>query len=74
MTEKVINMLAEYTDMKKEDISRETSLVGDMGFSSLDIVNMTVLFEDEFDIEIPDRMVSEFTTVGDVADYLSKHM
>lgn len=74
MTEKVINMLAEYTDMKKEDISRDTSLVGDMGFSSLDIVNMTVLFEDEFDIEIPDRMVSEFTTVGDVADYLSKHM
>lgn len=74
MTEKVINMLAEYTDMKKKDISRETSLVGDMGFSSLDIVNMTVLFEDEFDIEIPDRMVSEFTTVGDVADYLSKHM
>lgn len=74
MEDKVIDMLAEYTEMDREDISRETSLIGDMGLNSLDIVNMAVLLEDEFGIEISDRRVSEFATIGDVADYLSKHV
>lgn len=40
----------------------------------LDIMNLAVLFEEEFDIEIPDRKASEFVTVGDVADYLREHV
>lgn len=74
MTDRVIAMLSEYTEMEQRDISRDTSLVGDLGLSSLDIMNLAVLFEEKFDIEIPDRKVSEFVTVGDVADYLREHV
>lgn len=74
MTDRVIAMLAEYTEIEKRDISRDTSLVGDLGLSSLDIINIAVLFEEEFDTEIPDRKASEFVTVGDVADYLMEHI
>lgn len=74
MTDRVIAMLSEYTEMERGDISRDTSLVGDLGLSSLDIINLAVLFEEEFDIEIPDRKISEFATVGDVADYLREYV
>lgn len=74
MTDKVIAMLSEYTETEREDISRDDSLVGDLGLSSLDMINLAVLLEEEFDIEIPDRKVSEFVTVGDVEDYLREHV
>lgn len=74
MTDRVIAMLSEYTEMERQDISRDASLVGDLGLSSLDIINLAVLFEEEFGTEIPDRKVSEFATVGDVADYLREHV
>lgn len=74
MTDKVIAMLSEYTEMERGNISWDSSLVGDLGLSSLDMVNLAVLFEEEFGIEIPDRKISEFATVGDVADYLRGHV
>lgn len=74
MTDRVIAMLAEYTEMEQGNISRDTTLVSDLGLSSLDIINIAVLFEEEFGIEIPDRKASEFATVGDVADYLREHV
>lgn len=74
MTDKVIAMLSDYTEMEPGDISRSASLVGDLGLSSLDIINLAVLLEEEFGIEIPDRKASEFATVGDVADYLREHV
>lgn len=72
MLEKVRNILEEYVDVPKEQITMETNLLNDLGLSSLDVVNMVVTFEDEFGIEIPDRKLSEIVTIGDVVKLLQE--
>lgn len=48
--------------------------IGDMGLNSLDVVNIVVEFEEEFDIEIPDRVIKDLQTIGNIVDYLEKHV
>ncbi len=74
MTERVIGILLEYTEMEGENIAAETNLITDMGLNSLDIVNVIMTFEDEFDIEIPEEMIPEFVTVGAIVRYLEDHV
>lgn len=70
MIDKVRNLLEEYVDIQKEQITLETNLLNDLRLSSLDVINIIVAFEDEFEIEIPDRKLSEIITVGDVVRML----
>lgn len=72
MFDKVVQMLGDYTDFPIEKMNESTELVNDLGLNSLDVMNVVVAFEDEFEIEIPDRVISGFRTVGDIADYLVK--
>ena len=52
----------------------ETDLVKDLDLNSLDVVNIVVTFEDEFDIEIPDRVIGSLTKVADIVKYLEEHV
>lgn len=74
MIEKVIEILSEFTEMKPEQMTRDIKLVTDMGLNSLDVVNVVVAFEEEFDIEIPDRVIKDLQTIGNIVDYLEKHV
>ncbi len=71
MYEKVVKILMEYVEVKT--IRPESALIGDLGLSSLDVVNVVVAFEDEFGIEIPDRVIPDFITVADIVKYLEQH-
>jgi acyl carrier protein len=70
MLEQIRNILVEYVDVPKEQITLETNLLTDLGLSSLDVVNIVVAFEDEFGIEIPDRQLAKIVTVEDVVRFL----
>ena len=70
MLEKVRDILEEYVDIPKEQITLETNLMNDLGMNSLDLVNIVVAFEEEFGIEILDRRLAEMVTVGDVVKVL----
>lgn len=72
MFDKVVQILGDYTDFPTEKMNESTDLVNDLGLNSLDVINVVVAFEDEFGIEIPDRVISGFRTVGDIAAYLDK--
>lgn len=72
MLERTIKILSTYVKGDIE-IKPESALVADLGLSSLDIVDIIVSFEDEFDIEIPDQIIPSLSTVQDIADYLEKH-
>ena len=72
MLERTTKLLSGFVKNGAE-IKPESSLVADLGLSSLDIVDIIVSFEDEFDIEIPDQIIPSLTTVQDIADYLEKH-
>ncbi|MCR5210212.1 MAG: acyl carrier protein [Lachnospiraceae bacterium] len=72
MFEKIVNILVELTEnsVSPEDISRDTKLVSDLDLTSLDVVNAVVMFEDEFDVQIPDDKIADLETVGDIEEYL----
>ena len=71
--EKVAAILAEQLDAEEDAITLDTSLVDDLGADSLDVVDLVMTLEDEFDMEIPDKDITEVRTVGDVVKYLEEH-
>lgn len=73
MEDKVIEILKEYVD-KKYVIKSTSALKTDLGLSSLDVVNIVVAFEDEYDIEIPDKVIPSLEYVQDIVDYLNKNV
>lgn len=74
MIEKVIEILSEFTEFKSEDMDKDTKLIADLGLNSLDVVNVVVEFEDEFDIEIPDENIKELQTIGDIITFIEENV
>ena len=72
MYERVVEILKEYVDVPESEITMESSLVEDLGLSSLGVINIACAFEEEFDIEIPERVIPNMRTVGDIVEYLGK--
>ena len=68
--EKVRTILAEQLDVDEKKIAEDTDIVGELGADSLDVVELMMTLEQEFDLLITDEKVSEFRTVGDVVDYI----
>ena len=73
MIEKVIEILSEFTEFKSDDMNKDTKLIADLGLNSLDVVNVVVEFEDEFDIEIPDEDIRELQTIGDIVEFIEEN-
>jgi len=70
MLEKVISIISEYQDIPADTIHAESHLVNDLGFTSYDVVSLVGKFEDEFDIEVPDRKIKLMKTVDDVVKFI----
>ena len=70
--EKMKQILAEQLDADIEKITMETNIADDLGADSLDVVEMLMAIEDEFDIEIPDDKVETLNTVGQVVEYIQE--
>lgn len=71
--EKVKNIIAEQLSIEPEGITTESSFVDDLGADSLDIVELIMALETEFDLEIPDEDAEKIATVGDVVEYIKNH-
>ena len=72
MLEKMREIIAEYVEIKPEDITLETSLKSDLSLTSLALMNLLVELEDEYNIEIDEEAALEFVTIGDVVNYLKE--
>ena len=72
MLEKIATILRDYTGDKNLVVTNETILIADLGFHSLDLANLACAVEDEFDIEIPDRAIKDFKTIGDVISFIEQ--
>jgi acyl carrier protein len=66
----VIEIVASQLGGNKEQITRETSFINDLGADSLDIVELVMELEDEFGIQIPDTDSEKIQTVGNAIDYI----
>ena len=68
-------ILAEQFMVDEDEITLDTSVVDDLGADSLDIVELTMALEEEFDIsEISEEDISKLVTVGDVVRYISERI
>lgn len=74
MKDKIKAILSEYSGISVDEMSEETGLVSDLGLSSLDLVNVVVAFEDEFDIEVPDSDIRNLKTIGDIELYIDNNV
>lgn len=72
MLEKLASIISNYTGKKDICLNEETVLTTDLGLTSFDLIQLVVAVEDEFDIEISDRAIKNFKTVGDVIDYIEE--
>lgn len=71
--EKVKAILSEQFDAEEDKITAETSIADDLGADSLDVVDLLMSIEDEFEIEIPDDEVENIKTVGELVKYIEGH-
>jgi acyl carrier protein len=73
--EKIKALLADQFDVDADSITADTDLVDDLGADSLDLVDMLMSLEDEFNIgEVPDEMVEKIRTVGQLVTYIEENM
>lgn len=72
--EKVKEVIIEQLNAEDDAIKLETSFIDDLGADSLDIVELIMALEEEFDTEIPDADAEKVVTVGDVVDYIKDHV
>ena len=72
--EKVKGIIVEQLGASESAVTMEASFIDELGADSLDIVELVMAIEEEFDIEIPDADAEKVVTVGDVVDYIKENV
>ena len=72
--EKLKSILSEQFDVEEDAITLDTNIVNDLGADSLDLVDLLMSIEDEFEIEIPDEDVDNIRTVGEVVKNIESRL
>ena len=72
--DKVKEIIVEQLGVAENTVTMEASFIDDLGADSLDIVELIMALEEEFDTEIPDADAEKIVTVGDVVDYIKDHV
>lgn len=67
---KVKSILSEQFSVDEENITMQTNIAEDLGADSLDVVDVLMSLEDEFEMEIPDEDVENIKTVGQLVEYI----
>lgn len=71
--EKVKAIIVDQLDVDENDVTEASNIQDDLGADSLDIVDLVMSFEEEFDIEIPDEEVEKIKTVGDIVKFIEEN-
>ena len=71
--EKVKAILAEQFDVEQDKITVDTDLQEDLGADSLDVVDILMSIDDEFEVEVPDEEIENIKTVGALVSYIEAH-
>lgn len=72
--ERMTGLIVEQLGVAEEEVSSSASFFDDLGEDSLDIVELVMSMEEEFDVEISDEDVEKMRTIGDALDYLRNRL
>jgi len=70
---KVKDIIVEQLGVDESEVTMEASFIDGLGADSLDIVELIMALEEEFDLEIPDKDAEKIVTVGDAVEYIKAH-
>ncbi len=68
--EKLKEIIADQLEVEDDAITMEAELVEDLGADSLDLVDLVMSIEDEFDVEVPDEAIENIKTIGDAVRFI----
>ncbi len=71
--DRIKDIIVEQLGVDEEDVTPEASFIDDLGADSLDIVELIMALEEEFDMEIPDEDAEKIVTVGDAIEYIREN-
>ncbi|ANR71617.1 acyl carrier protein [Selenomonas sp. oral taxon 126] len=71
--EKVRDIVVEQLGSEADEVTLESTFIDDLGADSLDIVELIMAFEEEFNVEIPDEAAEKIKTVQDVVNYIDQN-
>ena len=71
---RMAGLITEQLGVSKDEVSPSASFLDDLGADSLDIVELVMSMEEEFDVEIPDDDVERLVTIGDAIVYLKERL
>ncbi len=72
--QRIKEIIADQLGVEVDKLTPDAKFVEDLGADSLDVVELIMSFEEEFDIEIPDEDAEKIKTVGDVINYLNEKL
>ncbi len=73
MLERVKEIIEEQLNLENVDITEETRFKEDLGADSLDLFELVMAFEEEYEVNIPSEELEKLSTVGDVIRYMQEH-
>ena len=73
ITDQVKAIIIEQLGVDEQDVKIDSSFVDDLGADSLDIVELVMALEEEFELEIPDEDAEKIRTVGEAVKYIQEH-
>ena len=72
--QKLKTIVVDQLGVNEENVTMEATFVDDLAADSLDIVELVMTIEEEFDLEIPDSDAEKIVTIGDVVKYIEEHL
>ena len=74
MKKRIVQIIAKQLGIEETDVNAQSSVVEDLGADSLDVVELIMALEEEFDIEIPDTEAEKIINVQNIFDYMENAM
>ncbi len=74
LSDRIQSIVAEQLGVERADVTKDASILDDLGADSLDVVELVMTLEEVFDIEVPDDVVEEMRTIGDVQRFVESHV
>jgi len=70
MKKRIVQIIARQLGIEEKDVSAQASVIEDLGADSLDVVELIMALEEEFDLEIPDTEAEKIVKVQNIIDYM----